>query len=62
MDFEQDSALFRIFANPFEASYEVTELTSQLELINLQGSAKLKGNALLKFYSCHPEDDYPNLQ
>jgi hypothetical protein len=62
MDFEQDIALFRTFAIPFEASYEVTEPTLQLELINLHSSGELKESALLKFYSCHPEDNYPNLQ
>jgi hypothetical protein len=35
MDFDKDRRLSRTFCNPFEASYEDAEPTSQLELIDL---------------------------
>jgi hypothetical protein len=65
MDFDQDRGLFRIFGNPFEASYEDTEPTLQLELINQHCSdeimSKFKEGNLLNFCKWLSEDKYTNL-
>lgn len=60
VNFDGDRALIRIFADPFEASYEDTKTTLWLELIDLHCSddlkSKFKEGDLLNFYKCLPKD------
>jgi len=64
-DFDTDKIDFRTFANPFEVSYEHSDPTLQLELIDLQCNEELKikfkeGN-ILNFYKCLQKESFPEL-
>jgi hypothetical protein len=64
VNFYRDKGLFKIFAKPFEASYEDAEPTSQLKLINLHCNGELMSEFegdVLNFFKCLYEDKYLNL-